>query len=808
MKRPIFWPLLGLLIGIYLVRFFSFSSNVITLSVLISLIVLCVSAFKKYFVLLSFSILLLFSSFGYWSARKAIEQVDHSSFLSQIGDEKVYWGGKVLESCELTERGSRYEVEVLEIKENEKILSTRGKVLLTVAGEEYCGFQYGDLIQSHSKFKLPDYFHNPYAFDYPFYLKTKGLIATTFVDSRDFVVKRGEQVSYFHHFLSDYREKIIGQLNKLHPEESQLLLKALILGFPLKAQPELQALFRKTGTTHLIVVSGFHLVMLAGFFYFLFRFFFSLYPTLLLKFSVRRLSVLASLPFVFFYAFLVGLSPTVLRALAGVCLFAFLLVLRKRQDALSVLFLIAFGILFVFPLMLFDAGFQLSFLSLLAILIVFPPCKEFVEKKCPLLSEKRFLKYFVEIVLVSISVQIVLFPYLVNTFHQVSWVAVIANLILIPYFSFVLMPLGMMALFWVDVFPSLSKMFFSLSAFFSQGTFQILKILSFPGSWVYLPRMSLFQVLFYFLLLFCVFFSFSRKRKVCLILLLILINFGFCFYPHWKEMHQKDFRLSFLDVGQGDSILLQFPGGTNMLVDAGGMAGSSFDVGEKVLIPTLLGRGITHLDYLVLTHPHPDHMGGMAFLLNVYHPKEFWWNGEGENIPEMNSLLNALRQKNIPLLKKDAQSLPVNIGGVKIDFLHPASNTFFPEHPDAATLNNHSLVMKFTDRQFSVLLTGDLQKEAEEEILTLNPGSVDLLKVAHHGSQTSSNPPFLEVIKPRYAMIEVGRHNPFGFPRPEVLSRYENLGIKVFRSDEMGEVDFSWNGSKLKIHCEMNCKNP
>ena len=116
--------------------------------------------------------------------------------------------------------------------------------------------------------------------------------------------------------------------------------------------------------------------------------------------------------------------------------------------------------------------------------------------------------------------------------------------------------------------------------------------------------------------------------------------------------------------------------------------------------------------------------------------------------------------------------------------------------------------MKFTDRQFSVLLTGDLQKEAEEEILTLNPGSVDLLKVAHHGSQTSSNPPFLEVIKPRYAMIEVGRHNPFGFPRPEVLSRYENLGIKVFRSDEMGEVDFSWNGSKLKIHCEMNCKNP
>ncbi len=420
---------------------------------------------------------------------------------------------------------------------------------------------------------------------------------------------------------------------------------------------------------------------------------------------------------------------------------------------------------------------------------------------------RKILRFLIEIIFASFVVQIALFPLLVNTFHQVSWVALPANLFMIPYFSFILMPLGMLGLLFSWIHPAWAPLFFKLAAYFLKLALELLKMLTLPSwSTTWIPSMNAFQIILYVGMILVFLISLEKRKKILVLLALLILNIAVWIYPVWADFHNSNLRISFLDVGQGDSILIEFPHGKKMLVDAGGVAGTSFDVGEKVLIPTLLGRGITHLDYLVLTHPHPDHFGGIMGLLKVYRPQEFWWNGEKVESPDFLELLKILEQKQIPIFKKDSVSQEVNVNGVKIQFLHPSANAFFPDKPDAATLNNHSLVMNLEDRGFSVLLSGDVQKEGEMEMWAnniLHP--VDLLKVPHHGSNTSSTEKFLDRLKPHEVVIQLGRNNRFGFPKPEVLESYQKIGAKVYRTDQNGEINFTWDGSKTKISCYEGC---
>jgi competence protein ComEC len=268
-----------------------------------------------------------------------------------------------------------------------------------------------------------------------------------------------------------------------------------------------------------------------------------------------------------------------------------------------------------------------------------------------------------------------------------------------------------------------------------------------------------------------------------------------------KDLFQKDLRLTFIDVGQGDSILIEFPKGKKMLIDGGGLHEDRFDTGKNIIAPLLWKKKIRRIDTLVLTHPDPDHLKGLIFIASQFSIGQFWDNGYQTESGSYLQLKKILKEKQIMTFSLNEKASPQIIHGVEISILNPPkSNTTQRKVRNFLDLNNSSLVMKLGFRNVSVLLSGDIGKEAEERML--RKGSLlraDILKIPHHGSSSSSSPPFLDRVKPTYAILSVGERNIGRLPHPEVLKRYQQLGSRIFRTDKHGAISVITDGDAVKL---------
>jgi competence protein ComEC len=254
--------------------------------------------------------------------------------------------------------------------------------------------------------------------------------------------------------------------------------------------------------------------------------------------------------------------------------------------------------------------------------------------------------------------------------------------------------------------------------------------------------------------------------------------------------------LTFLDVGQGDSIFVVFPQGSTLLVDAGGLGFSSaFDVGDRVVAPVIRAAGFRAIDRLALTHGDPDHIGGARAVLREFRPAEVW-----EGIPVPRSVgLTALRLETQALGARWANVFAgdaVRIDGVDVIARHPCP----PEWERQKVRNDDSLVLELRWRDVSVLLTGDIGREAETALAaSFREAPIRIVKVPHHGSRTSSTSRFVEALRPRLAVVSAGRANHFGHPVPEVLARYEAVGAEMFRTDRDGAVLVTTDGWSVSV---------
>jgi competence protein ComEC len=267
-----------------------------------------------------------------------------------------------------------------------------------------------------------------------------------------------------------------------------------------------------------------------------------------------------------------------------------------------------------------------------------------------------------------------------------------------------------------------------------------------------------------------------------------------------KDKFSSNLKITEIDVGQGNSTMVRFPDGKTMLIDGGGIPDSTFDMGKMVIAPYLYHERISQIDTVVLTHPHPDHYGGLKYILDNFHVKEFWFTGYETNDEDYAILQKIIAERNIKKVFLSRQSATININGADINILWPlqpylAANSHYSS--DNAT-NDSSLVFKIKYGDIVFLITGDISSEIEEQLVQTKQNiKSNVLVVPHHGSKHSSSTAFIKKAACQYAVVSAGRSNVFHHPHPSVLRRYKDAGVDIFRTDQDGAITFTTDGISL-----------
>lgn len=674
--------------------------------------------------------------------------------------------------------------------------------------EEDPSLRVGDRLRLLCKLYPPQGFHNPGGFSYERHLAFERIHTIGFLSEEKGLVKLGE--GFKNPFLlqtESWRDHIRDFLNReAHPPTSSIF-KALVLGEQGDIPEEIKEYFILTGTAHLLAISGDQFGIVALLSFSLLIWILKRSEFLLLSISVRKWAAGLTIPCIIVYAFIAGGGISVIRAAIMVITFLFSILLNRERNLLHTLALAAFLILIVSPPSLFDVSFQLSFLAVLSILYLVPRIlQEFKQEGISLLLKtswkKNLLKYIRLSLLVTGVAILGTAPLVALHFNRFSPIGFFTNLFIIPWVGFLIVPLSLIASILSFFFVPLANVLININGFI---TLILLKVLTFfasiPYASFFVSTPTIFEIILFYLLLFLVVhLQKGKKIRYLFVGLCLLFALDLAFW-NLRDLFQKDFKVTFIDVGHGDSILVEFPRGKKMLIDGGGLYEDRFDIGKNVIAPFLWKKKIRRIDTLVLTHPDPDHLKGLIFIASQFSIGQFWDNGYQTESESYLQLKKILSEKKIHTQSLHEASPLQLINGVEISVLNPLVwNGTQRKVQTLRDLNHTSLVLKLRFKNVSLLLAGDIGKEAEERILRKDyPLRSDILKIPHHGSSSSSTPLFLERVKPTYAVLSVGERNIGRLPHPEVLKRYLQLGSKILRTDRHGAITVITDGEKVEV---------
>lgn len=617
--------------------------------------------------------------------------------------------------------------------------------------------QRGCRIRAYATIKAPRGFGNPGEFDYSEYLLEQGITLTGVV--RDFteIEITGSGSS------PGFKDLITEKLSALARPEAEVL-KAVLAGDRSGLAYSLRDGFAALGIAHLLAISGLHMGIIIFIGYGVLFTIVRLIPPLALRYDTPFIAKTGGLVCAFVYTIFVGATIPTLRAMImASCLIGALAFLRKASllESLAVAGII---ILLFWPVSLNSPSFVLSFSAVVGIIAVY--------------SRFENVPAWVMFVLIPIGASIFTLPVIVYVFGFVSPLGVISNLVCVPLFSFIIMPLGLMGLIAAPLSDGISSPLFSVCM---DGIGILLRVSDMFGTLKPVTQPTILWVFASYAGLFVAFFGKpSRMKSVILVLCCVMVFF----VPLISQMVRvsKPLCFNFISVGQGDSTLVTNKSSA-VLIDAGGSY-SGFDTGRFVVGPHLLRKGITHLDVVVITHFHPDHAGGMPFILDRFEVGEIWTNLGFEKNLYFWDIMRIVQRKSIPVRS-------VNLGdtyeldGMKISVLNPSMET----RTDLADQNLLSIVVRIDDGNMSGLFMADADGYGEIMLSRLKEDlSADVLKVAHHGSKRSCTNMLLDRVNPEIAVISCGYENPYRLPNRDIINRLKKRAIQVYRTDLHGEI--------------------
>jgi competence protein ComEC len=583
------------------------------------------------------------------------------------------------------------------------------------------------------------------------------------------------------HALRNMLRKKIETSGAKHSE----IIKALTIGDTAGLNEATKTLFLRTGTSHILAVSGSNVGIITAFFFFILRWLVGRVYVFRLRGDDTRYAALLTIPFAITFMLAAGAGIPVIRATIMVVVYMFSLFFERNRHLINTLALSGLVLLLVYPHSLFTASFQLTFASVLFIII-------FTEKFYPLLkTQSRIARWLILSVSMTVAATLGTLPVTLYHFYGFNPFSVIHNLISVPLMCVLAMPLSLLGI----ALP-LGEYLLRLAGEIISLNITVLNLLD-TGYLYPVIRPDLFEVVFYFTLVLTLVYT-KKKLIPGLVVCVLLPATAVYGYISFERRFNNDLRVSFFDVGNGDAILIEGPKGARILIDGGGLHKGEYDIGKSILTPILLSKKIRTFDYVINTHPHADHIGGIPYIVANFSVRCFAASNYFIKEEKFIELMKLIRQKGIPtrtLRTGDTISLP---DGFEIITLSPDANGSFED------LNNASLVLKATHRDISFLLTGDIGSDVEEHLIMSNRKiQANILKIPHHGSRYSSSLSFLRAVKPDLAVLSAGTGIK-GIPSNEALKRYQDLSIPVARTDENGFIEVMVQRDRVNVQCFRN----
>jgi competence protein ComEC len=715
--------------------------------------------------------------------------------------------GTILQPAAIAKKVVRLDVRTHRLFINGRVKNVRVKLRVSVYNHGR-DFSPGEKIRFPARLRPFKNFNNPGRYDYESAMRLMGFSGAASVSDGRRIVPMGKGELGFPMDLLEWARRPIRDLFKQRLSfQNQSLYSALILGERQGITPELREPFNISGLGHVLAVSGLHIGLIAWLVFFISKSILSLSYNLALKTDIRKAAALITCLPVLIYPCLAGFQVSSRRAMIMAITYLFSIILGRERDVWSTLCLAALLILAVDPHAPYSTSFQLSFCAVIGILWLAPAIYKVIPNPFDGKSQKTIIEslyvYFTGLIIITISALIFLLPITSFYFHRVPIVSIPANLTVVPILGLWILPLGLLSALSLPFSDTVANLFLQMGA---RGLDWIMDLIRFwahfdwAAFWIFTP--NIFEIILFYCLIVLLFFVRRwRRAKIGLALVLLLIASDISYWIYTTRF-SDDLRVTYFDVGHGNSALIQFPGKERMLIDGGGFPSDAFDVGGMVVAPSLFHSKIRRIDYLVLTHPQADHMNGLRFIAAHFQPKEFWYNGDMVANKSFRELMNIIHSKKIKRCLPSDLSHGREISGVKVELLHPLDDVNRRHlYQKTQRLNNHSLVLKFSYEGKSILFPGDLEMLGEDMVVS-NVGHLlksDILLAPHHGSKTSCSKPFLRMVRPRICIMSSGSGSYFGLPHRETMERLNEIGCRIVRIDQVGAVQVSIGPNKFEI---------
>lgn len=777
------------------------------------LIPLCLLFFlrqrRKLIILASLSLMALFGGAFYFQSSLPSIDENHLQFYNDQGIVEIK--GMVNADPEVSDKSTHLRLSATEIKWDNEWQEVEGTALIFVP--RYSTYAYGDVLLVTGKLETPPQLDD---FDYKGYLAHQGIYSTMlYPETKTLEWGKGFKPLEWVYSL---RNRLSQTLAEVLPEPQASLGQGIILGIRGNIPSELKTDFSQSGTAHLLAISGLHLSIVAGI----------LISLGIWLFGRRRyLYIWLALGTIWLYALITGMHAPVIRAAIMVSLFLTAELLGRQRSAITALAFAAAVMVGLSPQILWDASFQMSFLAMAGLIFAFPPLQAIGRRAVKAtLGEEGVVVSLANTVTDTFSVTlgaiIAVWPAVAYYFGIVSFVAPLANFFALPALPGIIITgalaggLGFIALPAAQVIGWLSWLFLSYLLLVVEGFANL------PLSSIEVGSITTTVIWIYYPVLAIALWLNSNRQKLAdlmpkataglksvsksvkpasrlpkkwvippLLVVAVLSSFTAATMP------DDNLHISFLNVGQGDAILIQTPGHQDILVD-GGPSPQAINLGLSQKMP-FWDRTI---DLVVLTHPQADHITGLIEVLHRYRVKQVLYPDLDFKSDIYEEWLNLIKEKDIKAtIAQAGQQIDLGEGAViKVvnPQLPPLTNT-------ESDIDNNGIVLQISMGEVSFLLTADIRLEAEFELISYRavPQST-VLKVAHHGSDTSTTAQFLAVVSPQLAVISVSKDNPFGHPSDEVIGRLkERLGSEnIYRTDEHGTIEFITDGERLWVKVE------